>query len=162
MRSLRFQFIQYDEYDPHDRRKSQLLMKAKLDEIERVRCYYFSMGHWVLIISSKALAQFSPNRIDQITSEGNPPSPSVRSGPLAIHSSSELHLGAELPPKQDGPSSAPAADRSSSLKAKHHTVRYENAQGKARLNEETVPSAPGWSELSSRKKQNRNTFKLEG
>jgi hypothetical protein len=54
------------------------------------------------------------------------------------------------------------SDRPPPLKAKHHTVRYENAQGKARLNEETVPSAPGWPELSSRKKQNRDTFKLEG
>lgn len=90
--------------------------------------------------------------------EEDPPSPSVPFG-LAIQSSPELRLGAELPPKQDGPSSVP---RSPPLKAKHHTVRYENAQGKARLNEEPVPSAPGLSELSSRKKQNRNTFKLEG
>jgi hypothetical protein len=101
--------------------------------------------------------------MDQNESENDLPSPSFRSGPLAIQSSFELHLGAEIPPKQDEPSSAPPiSNRSSSLKAKHHTVRYENAQGKARLNEETVPSAPGWSELSSRKRQNRNTFKLEG
>lgn len=58
-------------------------------------------------------------------------------------------------------------DRSVSLKGKpkHHTVRYENAQGKAKLNEEEVPAAPGWTEDSltvSKKKQNRNTFKLEG
>lgn len=28
--------VSYDDDDPNDRRKSQLLMKAKLDEIERV------------------------------------------------------------------------------------------------------------------------------
>ncbi|KAI8981156.1 hypothetical protein BD414DRAFT_91528 [Trametes punicea] len=37
--------VQYDEDDPHDRRKSQVLMMAKLDEIER------------------NLAQFSPRRL---------------------------------------------------------------------------------------------------
>lgn len=29
--------LQFDEDDPHDRRRSQVLMMAKLDEIERVR-----------------------------------------------------------------------------------------------------------------------------
>jgi hypothetical protein len=62
------------------------------------------------------------------------------------------------------------------LKAKHHTVRYENpqlsAQGKAKLNEEDVLSSPGWEKpiekpvekttSALRKKQYRNTFKLEG
>ena len=32
---------QYDPYDPHDRRKSQYIMKTKLDEIEKVRRLFF-------------------------------------------------------------------------------------------------------------------------
>lgn len=105
------------------------------------------------------MAQFSPNRIDQIDAENDPPSPTLRHGPSAA-----LQLGSEDPLKSEDPSYDASANRSSSLKAKHHTVRYENAQGKAKLSEEIVPSAPGWPELAStsRKKQNRNTFKLEG
>ena len=34
--SSRLTWKQYDENDPYDRRKSQFIMKAKLDEIERV------------------------------------------------------------------------------------------------------------------------------
>ena len=42
MELLSFRFLhspvtQYDENDPNDRRRSQYLMKAKLDEIEKVR-----------------------------------------------------------------------------------------------------------------------------
>jgi hypothetical protein len=122
----------------------------------------------------QTLAQFSPKHLDQThlqtdSSNQQPESPVAmpRSGsPLKQEATSYSN---------DEEASLP--DRSTSLRAKHHTVRYENAQvtaqGKAKLNEEDIPPTPGWSEKPSakpaerttsalRKKQYRNTFKLEG
>lgn len=124
----------------------------------------------------QTLAQFSPKHLDQNQSQPDLSNQGLRSEPSGVSRSDN---GSPL--KQDWSSSSSESSswprRSTSLKAKHHTVRYENAQpsaqGRAKLNEEDVPFTPAWSEKpvekpvekttsALRKKQYRNTFKLEG
>ncbi|EPQ60104.1 hypothetical protein GLOTRDRAFT_118518 [Gloeophyllum trabeum ATCC 11539] len=66
---------EYDENDPYDRRKSQYLMRAKLDEIE------------------KALASLSPRRMEYELPE---------EGPVPPQRSSSLGAGSLAPPAANG------------------------------------------------------------
>lgn len=150
-------------------------MKTQLDEIEKVREKVFVVIKRPFMKHSfQALAQFSPKSLEQnhsqtdLSVQPSPSSATPRSGRSSLVKDKET-----LSVNEDG-----SPDKSTSLKAKHHTVRYENAQtktqGKAKLNEEDVPSALGWPEhpiakpaekpitSALRKKQYRNTFKLEG
>jgi len=121
----------------------------------------------------QTLAQFSPKHLDQNQSQTDLSNQQLPEPSKVPRSGSPL--------KQDGSSSGNESGswprRSTSLRAKHHTVRYENAQlsvqGKAKLDEEDVSFTPEWSEKpvekpvdkttsALRKKQYRNTFKLEG
>jgi hypothetical protein len=121
----------------------------------------------------QTLAQFSPKNLDQSQSQTDLSNQQLPEPSTVPRSASPL--------KQDVSSSGNESGswprRSTSLRAKHHTVRYENAQlsaqGKAKLNEEDVSFTPEWSEKpvekpvdkttsALRKKQYRNTFKLEG
>lgn len=57
--------MQLDTYDPHDRRRSQYVMKAQLDEIEKV-CLSRLLAKCennLIHISMKTLAQFSPRKL---------------------------------------------------------------------------------------------------
>ena len=69
--------MQYDEDDPDDRRKSQVLMMAKLDEIERVRFLSECVRDSMLSVSmyrTQSLAQFSPRKlaIEDLAGEETP------------------------------------------------------------------------------------------
>ena len=130
-------------------------MKAKLDEIERVSSAALIPGadSQDLTTQLQTLAQFSPKLFEKPLQDDTI-KPRSRAIPRASGS----------PLKQDSSVNGLLPDRSTSFKAKHHTVRIENAQGnfqgKAKLSEETVVAAPGWN-AASQTQSGRSTFSIE-
>ncbi|KAH7907035.1 hypothetical protein BJ138DRAFT_1070818 [Hygrophoropsis aurantiaca] len=89
---------EYDENDPNDRRKSQYLMKAKLDEIERT------------------LAQFSPRRLQTTPLGDHDPLHHARSP-----SSASQYTNASGPHPMSHASNSPGR----SLRENRDTIRYD-------------------------------------
>ena len=116
--------------------------------------------------TSQALAQFSPRPDGGFVDSAASLPERLRPDSVTILPKSP----SGSPPKPDDLESWPTRTTSLKAKAKKHTVRYETAHNKAKLSEEDVPAVPAaqeWPEqsssaIASKKKQHRNTFKLEG
>jgi hypothetical protein len=70
--------IQYDESDPHDRRKSQFLMKERLDELERVRSacrpWQIKSAHAVVTEPSAIFSSEVKTRVRDVHGSSDAPS----------------------------------------------------------------------------------------
>lgn len=133
-------------------------------------CLFQWAGYMLLFtdVYLQTLAQFSPKREPDGDFLDSATSSTERLRPDSTTLTPKFPSGSPLKP--DDSESWPSRTTSLKAKAKKHTVRYETAHNKAKLSEEEVPAVPAvqeWLEVSSsaiasKKKQNRNTFKLEG